>query len=58
MDEFIRRLEECVLFGQRYTSWQVFIKSLHAAYGHFLDIGLSEDIAECLLGRPLKRSSA
>ena len=46
--EFIERLEECVLFGRRYTPWQVFIKSLHAAYGRFLDLGLSEDIAERL----------
>ncbi len=48
--EFIRRLEECVLFGRRYTPWQVFIKSLHAAYGRFLELGLSEDIAERLAG--------
>ena len=47
-EEFIERLEECVLFGRRYTPWQVFIKSLHAAYGRFLDLGLSEDIAERL----------
>lgn len=46
--EFIGRLEDCVLFGRRYTPWQVFLKSLHAAYGHFLDLGLSEDIAERL----------
>ena len=31
--QFIRRLEECVLFGKRYTPWQVMLKSLHAAYG-------------------------
>jgi SAM-dependent methyltransferase len=46
--EFIQRLEECVLFGRRYSPWQVFLKSLHAAYGKFLDIGLSEDIASRL----------
>ena len=46
--EFIERLEECVLFGRRYTPWQVFIKSLHAAYGRFLDLGLSEDITGLL----------
>ena len=46
--EFVERLEECVLFGRRYTPWQVFIKSLHAAYGRFLVLGLSEDIAERL----------
>jgi hypothetical protein len=49
-DEFIKRLEECVLFGRRYTPRQVFLKSLHAAYGRFLDIGLSEDIASKLAG--------
>jgi len=48
--EFIRRLEECVLFGRRYTPWQVFLKSLHAAYGRFLELGLSEDIASRLAG--------
>lgn len=48
--EFIQRLEECVLFGRRYTPWQVFLKSLHAAYGRFLEIGLSEDIANRLAG--------
>jgi len=49
-EEFIRRLEECVLFGRRYTPWQVFLKSLHAAYGRFLELGLSEDIANRLAG--------
>lgn len=48
--EFIERLEECVLFGRRYTPWQVFLKSLHAAYGRFLELGLSEDIANRLAG--------
>ena len=48
--EFIQRLEECVLFGRRYTPWQVFLKSLHAAYGRFLEVGLSEDIAARLAG--------
>ncbi|MEW6033603.1 MAG: helicase-related protein [Chloroflexota bacterium] len=48
--EFIQRLEECVLFGRRYTPWQVFLKSLHAAYGRFLELGLSEDIADRLAG--------
>ena len=43
-DEFIRRLEDCVLFGTRYTPWQVMLKSLHAAYGRFLELGLSEEI--------------
>ncbi len=49
-EEFIQRLEECVLFGRRYTPWQVFLKSLHAAYGRFLELGLSEDIANRLAG--------
>lgn len=49
-EEFIQRLEECVLFGRRYTPWQVFLKSLHAAYGRFLELGLSEDIASRLAG--------
>ena len=47
-EEFIQRLEECVLFGRRYTPWQVYLKSLHAAYGRFLELGLSEDIAKRL----------
>ena len=42
--QFIQRLEECVLFGRRYTPWQVMLKSLHAAYGRFLEIGLSEEV--------------
>ena len=49
-EEFIQRLEECVLFGRRYTPWQVFLKSLHATYGRFLELGLSEDIASRLAG--------
>ena len=49
-EQFIRRLEECVLFGRRYTPWQVMLKSLHAAYGRFLDIGLSEDVIGRLAG--------
>ncbi len=49
-EEFIQRLEECVLFGRRYTPWQVFLKSLHVAYGRFLELGLSEDIANRLAG--------
>jgi superfamily II DNA or RNA helicase len=43
--EFIRLLEECVLFGRRFTPWQVFLKALHAAYGSFLGIGLDEEVA-------------
>lgn len=43
--EFIKLLEECVLFGRHYTPWQVFIKALHSAYGRYLDITLTEDIA-------------
>ena len=42
--QFIQRLEECVLFGRRYTPWQVMLKSLHAAYGRFLELGLSEEV--------------
>ena len=49
-DQFIQRLEECVLFGRRYTPWQVMLKSLHAAYGRFLEMGLSEDVAARLAG--------
>ena len=37
--QFIQRLEECVLFGRRFTPWQVMLKSLHAAYGRFLGNG-------------------
>ena len=37
--EFINLLEDCVLFGRRYRPWDVFIKSLHAAYGRFLNLG-------------------
>ena len=48
--EFIRRLEDCVLFGPRYTPWQVMLKSLHAAYGRFLELGLSEEIIGRLAG--------
>ncbi|MDI6711608.1 MAG: helicase-related protein [Anaerosomatales bacterium] len=44
-EEFIRLLEECVLFGRRFTPWQVFLKALHAAYGDFLGIGLDEEVA-------------
>lgn len=44
-DEFIRMLEECVLFGRRFYPWQVFLKALHAAYGHFLGFGLDENVA-------------
>lgn len=44
-EEFVRRLEECVLYGRRFTPWQVFIKALHTAYGRFLGLGLSEEIA-------------
>ena len=47
-DEFIRMLEECVLFGRRFYPWQVFLKALHAAYGHFLGFGLDEDVADRL----------
>ncbi len=49
-DEFIQRLEECVLFGRRYSPWQVMLKSMHAAYGRFLELGLSEDVTERLAG--------
>ena len=42
--EFINLLEDCVLSGRRYRPWDVFIKSLHAAYGRFLNLGLAEDI--------------
>ena len=48
--QFIQRLEECVLFGKRYTPWQVMIKSLHAAYGRFLELGLSEEVMGRLAG--------
>lgn len=47
-DEFVRLLEECVLFGRRYSPWQVFIKALHAAYGRYLDLVITEDIASKL----------
>ena len=46
--EFINLLEDCVLFGRRYRPWDVFIKSLHAAYGRFLNLGLAEDVAALL----------
>ena len=46
--EFINLLEDCVLFGRRYRPWDVFIKSLHAAYGRFLNLGLAEDIRALL----------
>ena len=49
-EQFIQRLEECVLFGRRYTPWQVMIKSLHAAYGRFLELGLSEEVMGRLAG--------
>ena len=48
--QFIQRLEECVLFGRRYTPWQVMIKSLHAAYGRFFEMGLSEEVMGRLAG--------
>ena len=48
--QFIQRLEECVLFGRRYTPWQVMLKSLHAAYGRFLEMGLSEEVIGRLAG--------
>ena len=48
--QFIQRLEECVLFGRRYTPWQVMLKSLHAAYGRFLEAGLSEEVMGRLAG--------
>ncbi|KPL19908.1 MAG: hypothetical protein AMJ92_00025 [candidate division Zixibacteria bacterium SM23_81] len=47
-EELIHRLEECVLFGRRFTPWQVFLKALHTAYGRFLGLGLSEGIADKL----------
>ena len=43
--EFIRLLEDCVLFGRRFYPWQVFLKALHAAYGSFLGFGLDEEVA-------------
>ena len=49
-EEFIQKLEDCVLFGTRYTPWQVMLKSLHAAYGRFLELGLSEEIIGRLAG--------
>ena len=49
-EQFIQRLEECVLFGRRYTPWQVMLKSLHAAYGRFLEMGLSEEVMGRLAG--------
>ena len=48
--QFIQRLEECVLFGRRFTPWQVMLKSLHAAYGRFLEMGLSEEVMRRLAG--------
>ena len=48
--QFIQRLEDCVLFGRRYTPWQVMLKSLHAAYGRFLEMGLSEELMRRLAG--------
>ncbi len=48
--QFIQRLEECVLFGRRYTPWQVMLKSLHEAYGRFLEMGLSEEVMGRLAG--------
>ena len=44
-EEFVKLLEQCVLFGRHFTPWQVFIKALHAAYGKYLDLTLTEDIA-------------
>lgn len=49
-EQFMLRLEECVLFGRRFTPWQVMLKSLHAAYGRFLELGLSEEVMERLAG--------
>ena len=48
--QFVQRVEECVLFGRRYTPWQVMLKSLHAAYGRFLEMGLSEEVMHRLAG--------
>ena len=39
-----------MLFGTRYTPWQVMLKSLHAAYGRFLELGLSEEVISRLAG--------
>jgi len=47
-EELIDELEKCVLFGRRFTPWQVFLKSLHTAYGRFLGSDLSEEVAERL----------
>jgi hypothetical protein len=49
-EEFISLLEACVLFGRRFTPWQVFVKALDAAYGRFLDYSLTEDLAAKLAG--------
>jgi len=46
--EFIHLLEQCVLFGRRFTPWQVFLKALHTAYGRFLGFGLGEELREQL----------
>jgi hypothetical protein len=47
-DEFIHIIEESVLFGARYTPWHIFVKALHAAYGKYLDLTISDDIASKL----------
>ena len=44
-EEYIRLLEESVLFGSRFTPWQVFLKSLFTAYDRFLGFGLSEEVS-------------
>jgi len=37
-----------VLFGRQFTLWQVFIKALDSAYGRYLDLSLTEEIASKL----------
>jgi superfamily II DNA or RNA helicase len=44
-DQYVRLLEESVLFGARFTPWQVFLKALYVAYGRFLGLELSEEVA-------------
>lgn len=46
--EFIDALEDCVLYGRRFTPWQVFAKALDAAYGRFLDFAISEELEDKL----------
>lgn len=41
---FIDAVEDSILFGRRWTPWQIFLKSLHATYAPYLDMGLSEGV--------------